>query len=241
MAKIKTCPICGKEFKSYYEKQKCCSWDCWLKFLNKQREKKFVGQKINHWTIQKLVKVEGGNNTRYLCQCDCGTIREFTLGELKRSNSCGCIKKTLNGLSRIDTRLYGIHQKIKDRCLNPQNDHYQNYGARGITICKEWIESYISFYKWALNNGYTDKLTIDRIDVNGDYEPSNCRWITPKEQAYNKRSNIKITINGETHCLAEWCRIYKTSHNLAYKRIKRNWDIVKALTTPSKKKELFST
>ena len=232
MDNIKICPTCGKEFKIYYKKQKCCCRSCWLEFLRKQREEKFIGQKFNHWVVKKIIKIKGKNNTRYLCECECGTLKEFTLGELKRSNSCGCIKKTLNGLSRINTRLYGIHQKMKDRCLNPQNEHYQNYGARGITICKEWLDSYTSFYTWAMDNNYSDDLSIDRIDVNGNYEPSNCRWVTTKEQARNKRNTIKITINDETRCLSDWCIIYKKPFNLVYKRIRRGYDVMKALLIP---------
>ena len=236
---IKTCAFCGKEFETSNKNQICCNRTCWQKLINKRSEEKFVGQKVNHWTILKLVKMKNKNRTRYLCQCECGTLKEFSLGDLKRSNSCGCIKKTLNGLS--NTRLYGIYQKMKERCLNPRNDHYKNYGGRGITICEEWLKSYIPFREWALDNGYTDKLTIDRIDVNGNYEPSNCRWVTAKEQALNKRNNIKITINNETRCLTEWCAIFKIPRNLVYKRILRKWDIMKALFTPSQRKNLSST
>jgi hypothetical protein len=91
-------------------------------------------------------------------------------------------------------RLYNIWLHVKDRCLNPNCDSYHNYGGRGITVCEEWRNSYQTFREWALQNGYSDELTIDRLNVNGNYEPSNCRWLTRKEQNTNKRTNKKSDV-----------------------------------------------
>jgi hypothetical protein len=105
---------------------------------------------------------------------------------------------------------------MKSRCNNPKDADYKDYGGRGIKVCEEWMQSFSAFYEWAMNNGYADHLTIDRIDNDGDYTPDNCRWVDLKEQANNKRNNVTVTINGLTKTLAEWSEItgilYKTLH-----------------------------
>lgn len=101
-------------------------------------------------------------------------------------------------------RLAKIYHAMKQRCYNVNNTGYKNYGGRGIAICDEWLESPESFQEWALNNGYTDKLTIDRINNDKGYSPDNCRWATMKQQANNKRNNHFVTYNGETHTISEW-------------------------------------
>ena len=106
-----------------------------------------------------------------------------------------------------NTRIYGIYQKMKQRCYNKNNSNYIRYGARGIKICDEWLDKengFINFYNWSMRNGYTDKLTIDRINNDGNYEPSNCRWVTNKIQSNNRRSNIFITYKNKTQTMTEW-------------------------------------
>lgn len=99
---------------------------------------------------------------------------------------------------------------MKQRCCGYNAKSYKHYGGRGITVCEEWRNSFEAFYEWAMANGYSDSLTLDRIDVNGNYEPSNCRWATMKEQNNNKRNNRNITYKGETHTLAQWIEILKS-------------------------------
>lgn len=130
-------------------------------------------------------------------------------------------------------RLNRIWRMIKNRCMNANTPAYKNYGGRGITICDEWL-SYPVFKKWALENGYNDQLTIDRIDVNGNYCPLNCRWVTRFTQAGNTRANTFYTINGETHFINEWSRIYHIKPATIVQRIKRGWPVDKAITTPVK-------
>ena len=133
---------------------------------------------------------------------------------------------------RKNTRLYRIYYGMKARCYNPNNSQYKNYGARGINICKEWLSDYISFKTWAISNGYRDDLTIDRIDVNGNYEPSNCRWVTHYIQSNNTRRNHKVTIFNETHTLKEWADKYNISEKTVRDRLLRGWSYERAFTTP---------
>lgn len=102
-------------------------------------------------------------------------------------------------------------------------------------MCNEWEDDFEAFYNWAVNNGYEKGLTIDRIDVNGNYEPNNCRWTDMKQQARNRRSNINYTINGETHCLKEWCEICDIGYQTAYSRLHYGWTIEQALELKERK------
>lgn len=119
-------------------------------------------------------------------------------------------------------RLISILKHMKQRCLNPNNSNYKNYGGRGISICNEWINNTTSFYLWALNNGYNDGLTIDRIDADGNYEPTNCRWITNKEQQRNRTNNHLITLKNETHTVIEWAEILNVTYNTIIRKEKNN-------------------
>lgn len=128
------------------------------------------------------------------------------------------------------TRLYRIYKHMKRRCSDKNDIRYYAYGARGIKVCDEW-DKFEPFCEWALNNGYSDDLTIDRINVDGNYSPSNCRWITPKEQASNKRTAQLYEYNGEIHCIAEWANIVNMNYKKLWKRLKNGWNIEKALLT----------
>lgn len=118
---------------------------------------------------------------------------------------------------------------MKQRCYNKKLPQYKDYGGRGVAVCSEWLHDFMSFYGLAMANGYTDNLTIDRIDVNGNYEPNNCRWVTDKQQAQNRRSCKNITINNETHCIKEWCEILGLNYYTIIKRLKLHWTIEQAL------------
>ena len=130
------------------------------------------------------------------------------------------------------TRLYQIYHKMRARCYNPNCPEFKYYGGRGISICKEWLESFVVFKDWALKNGYADNLSIDRVKVNAGYSPDNCRWATPKQQSRNRRSNIYFTHNNKTMCLLEWCENLKLPYKTIEMRINRGWDIGRALFTP---------
>ena len=147
----------------------------------------------------------------YICQCDCGnkvSVRGNILG--KNTNSCGCLKKEQDkknlgrytiGESR--SRLACIWYHMRSRCTNSKDDNYERYGARGIRVCNEWDNDFLLFKEWAMQNGYKEGLTIDRINVDGDYEPSNCRWLTLSEQQNNKRMTLWVLHNGEYKSLKQ--------------------------------------
>lgn len=133
------------------------------------------------------------------------------------------------------TRLHQAWQNMKARCYRKSTREYCNYGGRGISICDEWLNSFEPFKEWALSNGYKDDLTLDRIDNNGNYEPSNCRWITNQEQQHNKRTNRLITFNGITKTLTQWAKEMNLTVKGLETRLDRcGWNIEKALTTPTR-------
>ena len=136
--------------------------------------------------------------------------------------------------NKTSKRLYSILSGMKSRCFSKNNPNFNNYGGRGITICQEWIDNFCSFEKWAIENGYNNDLTIDRIDVNGNYEPNNCRWITNKEQQNNKRDNVFLEFNGKKQTMMQWVRELGVGFRMIENRIKRGWSVEKTLTTPPK-------
>ena len=152
-----------------------------------------IGKKFNLLTVIKADGKTNDGHLTYLCKCDCGNETSVQ-GRLLRNNntkSCGCLRATSqfkHGSSF--TRLYRIYNDMKDRCNRVTRKDYKYYGGKGITVCKEWLNSFETFKEWAINNGYTQELTIDRIDNAKGYCPTNCRWSTRKEQSQN-RTNVK--------------------------------------------------
>lgn len=137
-----------------------------------------------------------------------------------------------HNLSR--TRIYRCYQTMKARCYNKHNCKYYSHGKRGIIVCNEWLDSengFMNFYNWAMHNGYNDNLTLDRINNNGNYEPSNCRWANSYVQANNKRNNFLITFNGITKTIHQWAKLYNIGVGTLRYRIINGWDIEKALKT----------
>lgn len=208
--------------------------------MNKAND--LTGQKFNRLFVisrcDNYISPQGKTIVRWLCRCDCGNEVKVSTSSLikNKTKSCGCfnreniIKRNLkHNLSK--TRLYKIWQGMKKRCYNVNSKTYKNYGGRGIIICQDWLNDFANFYDWAVNNGYTNNLSIDRINVNGNYEPSNCRWITNKEQSNNKRNNHYITFDKETHTMAEWAKIYNINYKLLFSRLKKGWDFEKILNT----------
>ena len=131
-----------------------------------------------------------------------------------------------------NTRIHNVWKNMRERCMNPAHKNFAIYGGRGIKMCDEWLNSFGSFYTWSINNGYSDDLTLDRIDVDGNYEPSNCRWVTQKDQCNNTHRNIVVTVNDETHTLKQWAELFGLKYGTIVSRVSRGWDPIKALTTP---------
>lgn len=119
---------------------------------------------------------------------------------------------------------------MKVRCYNKNTDHWERYGARGITVCDEWRNNYEAFRDWALENGYTDELTLDRKDWNGNYEPSNCRWVTNAEQQRNKSNNKRYAFNGKTQLLSQWARDFGVTDSMVRSRIQKGADPIAVLS-----------
>lgn len=172
-----------------------------------------IGDRFGYLTIMSLFKKNGVLFSR--CKCDCGTYKDIVLSSILsgKTLSCGCYsKKRVHEVHSkgnfSSTRLYNVWVNIKQRCLNKNNPSYKNYGGRGITICEEWRDDFISFKEWADSSGYDFNhergcFTIDRIDNNGNYEPSNCRWITIEEQQKNKRGVRLFNYKNKNYTIKE--------------------------------------
>lgn len=191
-----------------------------------------TGQKFNRLTaIRPDGKYKIGN-IKWLCQCECGKYVHATSYALihETTKSCGCYASdrmteynTKHG--GFGTRLYEIWRQMRRRCDCKKHKFYPYYGGRGITICKEWYD-YVVFQEWALSSGYQDDLTIDRIDVNGNYCPENCRWATAKEQANNRRNCHIVEHDGEKHTISEWADIYHVNQVKLWDRLSRcDWNL----------------
>lgn len=182
----------------------------------------------------KVIGIDDRNSrkTYWICQCECGNIKSVRSDSLLCGavRSCGCMKKeqdrknlTANhSHKQSGTRLYNIWQGIKGRCNNPHEACYYRYGGRGIKICEEWNNSFVPFYEWAMSHGYSENLSVDRIDVDGNYCPENCKWSTNKEQSNNRRTNIKIKIGNSVKSLKEWCEIFNLDYGTINARYDRN-------------------
>ena len=140
-----------------------------------------------------------------------------------------------------DTRLYRTWDSMKSRCYRKSTAPYKNYGGRGITVCDEWRLSFIAFRDWAMSHGYADNLSLDRIDYNGNYEPSNCRWVTIKEQENNRRNNTLLEFGGVVRTQSEWSEVLEIPTHVIHNRLLRGWSIEKALTTKPRKYEKKGT
>lgn len=201
-----------------------------------------AGNKFNRLTALKRVGISNSRKTIWLCKCECGNYTNVTEDNLKQGNvkSCGCLRGDFNRSRathrKSNTRLYNTWRNMKARCKCPTNPYYKNYGGRGIQLYNDWAK-FENFYNWSIENGYKDNLTIDRVNVNGNYEPNNCKWIPLSKQAYNKRDSLLFTINGEQKCLAEICKEYNVKYTTIYRRVTiGKMDIEDALAKSIKKR-----
>jgi hypothetical protein len=178
------------------------------------------------------------NQRKFLCLCDCGNKKEINLLRLRsgKTKSCGCYSVEL-AISRSTTHgqygtpLYRVWNSMKQRCENPKTERYERYGGRGIKVCEEWLD-FNCFFEWSMDNGYAEGLTLDRIENNSDYEPSNCRWTTVVKQMNNRSTNHFLTYDNKTMTIADWGRETGINPAAINKRLRRGWAIEKALTKP---------
>lgn len=205
-----------------------------------------VGQKFGMLTVLRENGRSCNRSIMWECICDCGkkvTIDGVSLRN-RHTKSCGCYKKIkkaemFDNHSILHKRIYQVWASMKDRCSNPNSQNYKWYGGKGIIVCEEWKNSFESFYKWALENGYKEDAkrgayTLDRIDTNGNYEPSNCRFVNTKIQSRNKSTTFYLTHNGVTKSLADWSEEVGILATTIDSRIRKHgWSIEKALTTPT--------
>lgn len=203
-----------------------------------------TGQRFGRLTVVKFAgykKRSNGYNVGYWqCMCQCGRSSVVSTSHLTSGwiRSCGCLQRETAREVHIKhggqgTRLYSIWKNMISRTGIPGQRSYDYYGGRGITVCEEWKKDFEQFRNWAMRHGYQDHLTIDRIDVNGDYCQENCRWVTMKKQNNNKRNNVRISYNGETLTLAEWSEKLGIKEITLWQRIYAyGWTIEKAFETP---------
>lgn len=192
------------------------------------RAKDLTGKKFGNLTVVKKVERKNRSN-QWLCKCDCGkevVCYQYNL-ERGTSTSCGCLrsyyaKKTRSCHGESTGKFYKKWSSIKTRCYNKNTPCYKNYGGRGIKMCDEWLDFW-NFREWAYKNGYSEGLTLERIDVNGNYEPSNCKWIPMEEQAINKRNNSFIEYGGKKQTISQWSKKLGVGKEVLSYRYRAGW------------------
>lgn len=199
-------------------------------------DESIIGKRFGRLIVEKLAFIKN-KNTYWVCKCDCGNYKTVYRGGLTSGDiiSCGCYREEYkhefgkkHNMSK--TKLYQRWSAMIQRCNNPKNDRYINYGGRGIKVCEEWMDS-SNFIKWALDNGYRDDLSLERKNVNGNYEPNNCEFIPLKQQYENKTNSNLITFNGKTQTLSSWAKeLGINRETLRYRIFIAKWNIKEAFS-----------
>ena len=196
-----------------------------------------VGMTFGYLTALQETRNKRGIRS-YVCKCKCGATKVVSAYELLRgkTQSCGCLghditKQRNYRHGMAGERIYRIWAGMKTRCYNSHSRGYKYYGKKGVSVCEEWRGSFEKFYGWAVNNGYDENLTIDRIDSSKGYSPDNCRWVSMETQNRNKDSVVPITYNGKTMLLGDWAKSIGICYASLYDRIKRH-GLEIALATP---------
>lgn len=217
------------------------------------RPKNVAGQRFGILTAVELVGKNKNNQSLWRCVCDCGkgTVVKTTDLLQGHTKSCGCLRGNVpselwrenikhaqtsnikHGLSK--TPLYKMWRNMKYRCYGEGSSAFKWYGARGIRVCDEWRNDFCAFRDWALSNGYVkedatrnNKYTLDRIDVNGNYEPNNCRFVNMRQQSRNRLTNVLV----DGMVLLDWCKTHGQSYSLVAQRRQRGWSLEEAVRTP---------
>ena len=196
-----------------------------------------IGQTFGRWTVIGPAPTRK-RGLYWRCTCSCGNIGEVQGHKLRKGEtlSCGCLKAEMIGNRArthggSGTRLYRIYKGMRNRCENPRLPVYRYYGGKGVRVCPEW-GTYEAFAEWARNSGYADNLTIERIEVNENYCPENCTWISIQEQARNRTNNVKISANGVLMCVSDAARAYGLDPKMVALRRSRGWPESRWFETP---------
>lgn len=186
--------------------------------------------------IEPSKEIATNKSKKWICKCDCGTVKEIRSSDLRfgKVTSCGCWKdektsKRFKTHGKSNTLIYNIWTSMKGRCYRKTSKDYPNYGGRGIRICDEWKDSFMNFYNWSVANGYEERLTIDRIDPNGNYEPSNCRWIENEKQALNRRNSKYYEYDGLSLSAREWSEKLNINYNTMRDYLNRDMTVEEIL------------
>lgn len=213
----------------------CDGWQLRSGKTNSCGECKYIDITGQRFGKLQVIKYYGKSKkgALWLCKCDCGNETIVNGGSLRsgHTQSCGCLQKeitiqkqTTHG--KTNNRVYWVWASMKNRCYNSNYSLYRNHGGRGIRVCDEWKDNFQAFYDWSINNGYDENLpkgkcTLDRIDNNGNYEPSNCRWVDMEKQSNNTRRNVYYMVDGEKMTIAEIARKYNIKYSTLYSRFQK--------------------
>lgn len=204
-----------------------------IRVYNRGRRQDLMGQRFGKLVV--IAKMGKNKRQRCLwkCRCDCGGTIILDTGSLTTGNtqSCGCLRPARHGMSK--TRIYITWCSMMSRCYNPRTSSYKNYGGRGIEVCERW-HNFVNFYA-DMGDRPSPQHSLERIDNDGDYEPSNCKWATKEEQNNNTRNNHLITFNGETKTITRWSREVGISNEAMRRRLEK-WSLERALITPNMQK-----
>ena len=212
--------------------------------MSKSFREDLTSQRFGRLTVIEFVPIPKSSNSYWKCKCDCGNF-SIVMGKSLLNgdtSSCGCFHKerTASGKYNLkhgmsNSRIYRIWKKMKERCTNTNSNNYAHYGGKGIKICDEWLNDFTEFYNWSMANGYTDELTIDRIDVSGNYCPENCRWVDMKTQQRNRTNNIQIEYQGKKMCLSEVAEKLGVNQKMIQNRYRRGYSEREMLTLGTRK------
>lgn len=202
--------------------------------------KDITGQTFGRLTVLRPSHKDARGEWYWLCKCECGNQITASGYKIRSGNtkSCGCLQNELrkSGVLRrthgmTNNRIYYEWCNMKSRCNNHKNTMYKNYGGRGIRVCEEWVDSFEAFMHWAMSNGYNDAMTIERIDVDGDYTPKNCKWISAREQYLNRTDSHLLTAFGKTQTIKEWSEESGIKYDTIERRINQyGWSAEDAVT-----------
>ncbi|MFI8712012.1 hypothetical protein [Brevibacillus brevis] len=195
-----------------------------------------TGQRFGKLTVMNRAEQNSkSGNAMWVCKCDCGNLSTVIGSHLRsgKTSSCGCNRISERSMGHSKDRLYRTWLGMHNRCYNPDHDRFEWYGDKGISICDEW-HVFMAFRNWALANGYTDDLTIDRINVDGNYCPENCQWVDMRTQANNRSNNRILQYRDKRYTATELAEVHGLSPHTVFNRLKLGWTVDQIVNTPQR-------